>query len=135
MELKRNCNAVYMINYHIILVVKYRKKVFTNVDIIESIKNIMRNISETFDVEVVGQECGEDHIHMLISTKPTLDITKYINILKGHSSREIRKTFKQELSEKLCGDAFWSPSYFIASAGNISIDTIYKYIENQRNKI
>ena len=90
---------------------------------------------EDFDVEVVNQECGEDHIHLLISAKPTLDLPKYINILKGHSSREIRKVFKEELSDKLWGDAFWSPSYFIASAGNISVDTIYNYINNQRTKL
>ena len=117
MELKRNCNAVYLLNYHLILVVKYRQKVFTDSKIIEKLKEILRNISKDFDVEVVNQECGEDHIHLLISTKPTLDLPKYINILKGHSSREIRKEFKEELSDKLWGDAFWSPSYFIASAG------------------
>ena len=75
------------------------------------------------------------HIHLLISTKPTLDLPKYVNILKGHSSREIRKIFKEELSDKLWGDAFWSPSYFIASAGNISVDTIYDYINDQRAKL
>ena len=135
MELKRNCNAVYLLNYHLILVVKYRQKVFTDSKIIEKLKEILRNISKDFDVEVVNQECGEDHIHILISTKPTLDLPKYINILKGHSSREIRKEFKEELSDKLWGDAFWSPSYFIASAGNISVDTIYNYINNQRAKL
>ena len=135
MELKRNCNAVYLLNYHLILVVKYRQKVFTDSKIIEKLKEILRNISKDFDVEVVNQECGEDHIHLLISTKPTLDLPKYINILKGHSSREIRKEFKEELSDKLWGDAFWSPSDFVASAGNISVDTIYNYINNQRTKL
>ena len=135
MELKRNCNAVYLLNYHLILVVKYRQKVFTDEKIIEKLKEILRNISEDFGVEVVNQECGEDHIHLLISAKPTLDLPKYINILKGHSSREIRKEFKEELSDKLWGDAFWSPSYFIASTGNISVDAIYNYINNQRAKL
>ena len=135
MELKRNCNAVYLLNYHLILMVKYRQKVFTDAKIIEKVKETLRNISEDFDVEIVNQECGEDHIHLLISAKPTLDLPKYINILKGHSSREIRKVFKEELSDKLWGDAFWSPSYFIASAGNISVDTIYNYINNQRAKL
>ena len=48
---------------------------------------------------------------------------------------EIRKVFKEELSDKLWGDAFWSSSYFIASAGNISVDAIYNYINNQRTKL
>ena len=83
--------------------VKYRQKVFTDEKIIEKLKETLRNISEDFDVEVVNQECGEDHIHLFISAKPTLDLPKYINILKGHSSREIRKEFKEELSDKLWG--------------------------------
>ena len=64
-----------------------------------------------------------------------MDLTKYINILEWHSSRDIRKEFKEELSDKLWGDAFWPPSYFIASAGNISVDAIYNYINNQRAKL
>ena len=54
---------------------------------------------------------------------------------KSPSFREIRKVFEEELSDKLWGDVFWSPSYFIASAGNISVDTIYNYINNQRTKL
>ncbi|MBR6517592.1 MAG: IS200/IS605 family transposase [Bacilli bacterium] len=135
MELKRNSNAVYLMNYHLILITKYRKKVFINDTIVERTKEIMRKIAKDFDVEIINQECGEDHIHLMISTKPTTDLTKLINILKGHSSRYIRKEFEEELSLVLYGDSFWSDSYYIATAGNVSVDTIYNYIDNQRKKI
>ena len=82
MELKRNSNAVYLLNYHLILVVKYRKKVFTNNEIVERTKELMRKISAENDVEVINQECGDDHIHLMISTKPTTQLTKYVNLLK-----------------------------------------------------
>ena len=49
MELKRNSNAVYLLNYHLILVVKYRKKVFTNNEIVERTKELMRKISAEND--------------------------------------------------------------------------------------
>lgn len=132
MELKRNSNAVYLLNYHIILVVKYRKKVFDNDTIIERTKELMRKISAENDVDVINQECGDDHIHLMISAKPTLQLTKYINLLKGHSSRALRKEF--DLSEQLYGDSFWSDSYYIATCGNVSLDTLYNYIDNQRKK-
>lgn len=132
MELKRNSNAVYLLNYHIILVVKYRKKVFDNDTIIERTKELMRNISAENDVEVINQECGDDHIHLMVSAKPTLQLTKYINLLKGHSSRTLRREF--DLSEQLYGDSFWSDSYYIATCGNVSLDTLYNYIDNQRKK-
>ena len=135
MELKRNSNAVYLLNYHLILITKYRKKVFTNDNIIERTKEIMRNIAEDFDADIINQECGEDHIHIIISTKPTIELTKMVNLLKGTSSRYIRKEFENELSDILYGDSFWSDSYYLATAGNVSVDTIYKYIDNQRKKI
>ena len=132
MELKRNSNAVYLLNYHIILVVKYRRKVFDNDTIIERTKELMRKISAENDVEVINQECGDDHIHLMVSTKPTLLLTKYINLLKGHSARALRKEF--DFSEQLYGDSLWSDSYYIATCGNVSLDTLYNYIENQRKK-
>ena len=132
MELKRNSNAVYLLNYHIILVVKYRKKIFVNNEIIERAKELMRKISTENDVEVINQECGDDHIHLMVSTKPTLQLTKYINLLKGHSARALRKEF--DFSEQLYGDSLWSDSYYIATCGNVSLDTLYNYIENQRKK-
>ena len=135
MELKRNSNAVYLLNYHLILITKYRKKIFINDNIVERTKEIMRNIASDFDVDIINQECGEDHIHLMISTKPTVELTKLVNLLKGSSSRYLRKEFEPEISEQLYGDSFWSDSYYIATAGNVSVDTIYKYIDNQRKKI
>jgi putative transposase len=135
MELKRNSNAVYLLNYHLILITKYRKKVFNNDIIVERTKEIMRDIANDFKCDIINQECGEDHIHLMISTKPTTDLTKLVNLLKATSSRYIRKEFENELSDILYGDSFWSDSYYIATAGNVSVDTIYKYIDNQRKKI
>lgn len=108
---------------------------FTNDTIVERTKEIMRNIAEDFECDIINQECGEDHIHLMISTKPTTELTKLVNLLKTTSSRYIRKEFENELSNVLCGDSFWSDSYYLATAGNVSIDTIYKYIDNQRKKI
>ena len=133
MELKRNSNAVYLLNYQLILITKYRKQVFTNDTIVERTKEIMRKISKENNVEIINQECGLDHIHLMVSTKPTTNLTKYINLLKGHSSRALRKEF--DLTDELYGDSFWSDSYYIATAGNVSVDTIYNYIDNQRKKI
>ena len=132
MELKRNSNAVYLLNYHLILVVKYRKKVFTNNEIVERTKELLRKISAENDVEVINQECGDDHIHLMISTKPTTQLTKYVNLLKGHSARALRKEY--DFSDVLYGDSFWSDSYYLATCGNVSIDTLYNYIDNQRKK-
>jgi len=131
-ELDKTNNAVFSLQYHFLTVVKYRQKVFTNEEIILSLKSIICKISEEFDVKIIEQCCGDDHIHILFRSKPTLNITKFINILKGHSSRKLRDKYKDFLKDKLWGDSFWSPSYFLATSGNVTIDVLKNYIENQR---
>lgn len=127
-------NAVFSLCYHFITVVKYRKKVFKDDLMIADLKTIMETIAEDFDVEIIEQECGDDHLHMLFRAKPTLDITKFINILKGRSSRMLRAKYKNFLKDKLWGDSFWSPSYFLATTGNVSIDVLKQYVEKQRTE-
>ena len=135
-QYNKEAHKVYSLIYHLIFVIKYRQKVFKeNVGIIEDFKNKCIKISKDFEVTVIEQDCGIDHVHIVISCKPTLDIPKYINILKGHSSRYLREKYKDFLKNKLWGDSFWSPSYFIATAGNVSIDVLKEYVENQRKKL
>ena len=131
-SLDKNNNAVFSLQYHFISVVKYRQKAFTNDKVVEDLKSIVLDISAKNGVEVIEIGCGEDHVHVLFRTKPSLDITKFINILKGLSSKELRKRHSDFLKDKVWGDSFWSPSYFLATSGNVTIDVLRKYIENQR---
>jgi len=133
-RLDKTGNSVFSLCYHLIVVVKYRKKVFENNLLVSDVKTIVQEISESMQVEVIEQECGVDHIHILFRAKPTLDITKYINLLKGNSSRNLRKKHKNFLKGKLWGDHFWSSSYFLATTGNVTIDILKDYVENQRKE-
>jgi len=128
----RTNNAVFSLCYHFISVVKYRQKVFTSDELVSDLKTIICTIASDFDVEIIEQACGDDHLHIIFRCKPTLDITKFINILKGRSSRMIRDTHKEFLKNKLWGDSFWSPSYFLATTGNVTLDVLKTYVENQR---
>ena len=136
MEYHRDPHRVYSLIYHLIFVVKYRQPVFLeDIGIIEALKTKIAELSKNFDVKVVEIECGIDHIHLLISAKPMLDLPKYINTIKGHSSRFLRKHYNTFLRDKLWGAHFWSPSYFIASTGNVSIDVLKQYVEKQRRRV
>lgn len=130
----KNNNAVFSLCYHFITVVKYRKKVFKDDLMIADLKTIIDTIATEFDVEIIEQECGDDHLHILFRTKPSLEMTKFINILKGRSSRMLRARYKDFLKDKLWGDSFWSPSYFLATTGNVTIDVLKNYVENQRKE-
>ena len=67
---------------------------------------------------------------MLFKTKPTIDMSKYINAIKTISSREIRRNYPEVL-KMLWKDAFWSRSYFLATTGQVTLDVLKKYVDNQ----
>jgi len=70
-----------------------------------------------------------DHIHMFIrSSTSNIEISKVVQIIKGYSSFIIRKKYIFFKKYK----AFWSPTYFIESVGNISEKVVKKYIDNQK---
>ena len=129
-KLDKGAHSVYALYYHLILVIKYRRKVFTNDKIIDFLKQKIHEISETHEVEILAIETDQDHVHMLFKAKPTLNIPKYINTLKTITSREIRRNFP-EVKEKLWRNAFWSPSYFLATSGQVTLDVLKAYVESQ----
>ena len=98
--------------------------------LIDLLKEKVHDVSKSFDVEVLKVECDKDHMHLLFKANPTLIISKYLNILKTITSREIRKNFP-EVKRKLWNGTFWSPSYFIASTGQVTLDQLKRYVESQ----
>jgi putative transposase len=132
--LNKKAHKSYKLLYHLILITKYRKEVFLNDDIIYKTKDKIIEISKDFNINILEQGIDLNHIHILFESEPTLEITKYINILKGHSSRYIRKEFQEFLKDKLWGDSFWSDSYYIATTGNVSLSSLKKYIEEQESE-
>jgi len=132
-KLDKGAHSVYALQYHLVQVVKYRRKVFVNDDIIDFLKQKTKEISSTFEVEIINQECDKDHIHIIFKAKPTLNIPKYLNALKTITSREIRRNFP-EVKQKLWKDAFWSPSYFLITTGQVTLDQLKKYVDSQEGK-
>ncbi|MDF2957810.1 MAG: REP element-mobilizing transposase RayT [Candidatus Alkanophagales archaeon MCA70_species_1] len=128
-KLDRGAHSVYSLHYHLIFVVKYRRKVL-NHEIIDFLKQKIHEISETFKVEVLAIECDVDHVRILFKAKPTLNIPKYINALKTITSREIKRKFP-EVKERLWEKVLWSPSYFLATTGQVTLDVLRKYVESQ----
>ena len=131
-SLDKGAHSVYALQYHFVQVVKYRRKVFEDEKVIDFLKGKIKEIGESFGVDVLNVECDKDHFHMIFKARPTLDIPKYINALKTITSREIQRNFPR-VRDKLWGGHFWSPSYFLATTGQVTLDVLKKYVEEQRN--
>jgi len=109
--------------------VKYRQKVLTG-NISDRLKAINLGVAEAFGIKIVEQETANDHIHILFSSKPQVQLSKFVNSLKSVSARLIFREFP-EVKEKLLEGRFWSPSYFLASTGQVTLEDLKKYVENQ----
>lgn len=72
-----------------------------------------------------------DHVHMVIQINPSNSVAEVVQILKGGTSRVIRKEFP-ELEEFLWGDSFWADGYFAESIGQIDEEIVKKYIREQQ---
>ncbi len=131
-KLDKSSHAVFSLHHHLVLIIKYRRKALCDEAIRERLKNIVWNLAKQLGIEIIAQEPAEDHIHVLFKAKPSTDLAKTVNTLKGVTARLLRKEFSQ-LQEMLWGDSFWSDSYFLASTGQVSLDVLKKYVEEQQS--
>ena len=129
-NLDSGCHSIYALQYHFVQCVKYRKKALVKPEIIDMLKRLVHEISEKQGVDVLNIECDKDHFHLLFKAKPTTNLPKYINTMKTVTSREIRRNYP-EVKSLLWGDVFWSPSYFLATTGQVTLDVLKRYVENQ----
>ncbi len=126
----KSAHAIYTLNYHLIQCVKYRKKALINDDIIDDLKQRTRKIAEMYGITIINQECDEDHTHILFSASPQTDLVKFINNLKGATSKAIQHRFP-EIKKLLWKGMFWSDSYCLITTGQTTLDQLKKYVESQ----
>ena len=129
MELDTNNHLVFLLYYHLILVVKYRRKVFSD-QMSQYAKNIFIRISSSYNITLEEWNHDNDHVHIMFRAHPNTEISKFINAYKSASSRLIKKDFP-EVRRKLWKEMFWSRSYCLLTTGGAPIEIIRKYIESQ----
>ena len=132
MKLDNNAHSVFLLHYHLILVVKYRRGVFDNA-ISERAREIFEYIAPKYHITLEEWNHDKDHVHVLFKAHPNTEISKFINAYKSASSRLLKKEFPQ-IRQKLWKEYFWSQSFCLLTTGGVTIEIIKKYIESQRKK-
>ena len=128
---RTNRHSCYLLEYHLVVVTKYRHPVIQN-----TLKDRLIEISHTIFEENWGCKITEintdkDHMHILFEAKPQIQLSKLINNFKTVSSRRIRKEFAEELRQYYWKPYFWSYSYFICTVSDCSRALVKNYIINQ----
>ena len=108
-KMDHNAHSVYLMYYHLIMVVKYRRKVID---------------------DPISERAKE---HVMFRAQLKSELSKFINAYKSASSRLLKKEYPQ-VREKLWKGAFWSQSFCLLTAGGALIEVIRSYIETQGEK-
>jgi putative transposase len=129
MSYRKTSHSVYSLKYHIVWITKYRKPVLRG-EIAIRLRELVRQTCEQLDVYIESGHVAKDHIHLLVSSPPSLSVSELVKRLKGRSSRRMMEEFG-ELSRQYWGRHLWARGYFAASSGNVTDEIIKQYIESQ----
>ncbi|MCC5644916.1 IS200/IS605 family transposase [Nostoc sp. CHAB 5824] len=124
--------AVYSLNIHLVLVTKYRKKVI-NQAMLKRLQEIFENTCTKWRSKVTEFNAESDHVHLVVSYPPDVEVSKFVNNLKTVSSRLIRKEFHEHVNRFYSKPVFWTGAYFVASCGGVTLSELKSYVEKQNS--
>lgn len=126
---RRTSTNVSLLNYHFVFCPRYRRKVLVGA-VEERLKGLLAVYCEEVSIIILAVECDLDHCHLFVNAPPTLSPSDIMAKLKGATSRQLRQEF--EHLKHL--PSLWTRSFFVSTAGNVSSETIRRYVEGQKTR-
>ena len=131
MELGKSSHGVYKIRYHLVTAVKYRKAIL-NKDVEECLMEILKGISERYEIIIDEVGFDQNHIHIFCAAPPRIAPLRIVTTIKSITVRKIFEKFPKLTKEELWGGEFWSDGKYIGPVGEATSEsTIRRYIKNQ----
>ena len=90
MKLDNNNHSVFLMYYHLILVVKYRRKVIDEA-VSSRLKEIFLYIAKGYNINIQEWNHDQDHLHILFKAEPNSELSKFINAYKSASYKTYKK--------------------------------------------
>ncbi|NEO38462.1 MAG: IS200/IS605 family transposase [Moorea sp. SIOASIH] len=127
-KFKYNNNIVYSCLYNVVWCPKYRRPVLVE-EVEAKLKELLHQIAKEIQVEIIELEVMPDHVHLLCECAPQFGIHRVVKRFKGATSSYLRKQFPH-LKSRL--PTLWTNSYFISTVGGAPLETIKRYVQNQK---
>lgn len=89
-DLRMGRTCIFLMHVHLVFVTKYRKNIFTK-QVLDDLRTIFASVCADFEAALVEFEGEGDHVHLLVEYPPKVAVSRFVNSLKGVSSRLIRK--------------------------------------------
>ena len=128
MEYRTGPHTKYKIEYHFVWITKYRYHMLKG-DIALRLRDLIRQICVTLDIEILRGVVSADHVHVLISAPPTISPSDIMRRIKGKSSAKLFDEFPH-LKKRYWGRHFWARGYFCVTAGELTKEMINDYLEH-----
>ena len=130
-EYHRNRHSIYKLQYHLVVVTKYRHPVLTG-ELANRLIQISREVIEgDWKCRILKINTDKDHVHLLFEASPQTQLSKLVNNYKTVTSRLLRKEFSSALKKYYLKDLFWSDSYFLSTVSETTEEAVRIYIQEQ----
>lgn len=106
-----------MLGLHLVWCPKYRRWIVGG-RVAARCGELVEEIADEHGWQIVAKEVMPDHVHLLA----------VVGAVKGRTARVLRHEFAYLRAR---ATVWWSPSYFAASVGYVSVATVRGYIEQQ----
>ena len=126
---RTSSHSRFTLTYHFIWVTKYRKSVLSG-QVGVRLRELIREICRTQEIEILQGAVSRDHVHVLLSCPPNISPSKVMQYLKGKTSRKLLMEFKH-LEKQYWGRRLWARGYFVASSGEVTEEMLMEYIRSQ----
>ena len=129
-EYRKQSNCLYHCHYHIVIVTKYRKKIF-NDGIYTFFKKRIYEVGKHYpQIEIIEQNHDRNHIHLLLSIPSKMSVGSVVRIIKSNTARDLKTHFPFLKKCYYGTESIWSDGYFVSTVG-VNETVIQKYIEMQ----
>ena len=96
------------------------------------IREILKKLCEYKKVEIIEGAVCIDHVHICVSIPPKIRVSEFVGYLKGKSALMIID--KHPAQGIKWNRAFWARAYYVSTVGDITEDTIKRYIQEQQEE-
>ena len=128
-QYRRAAHTIYALHYHFVFITKYRKPVLRG-DIGNQVRDLIREICRTHDIEILQGHIRPEHVHLLLSVPPHLAPSRVMQAIKGKTSHHLL-TDHRRLRSEYWGRHLWARGYFVCSSGQVTDEVIAQYIQLQ----
>jgi putative transposase len=124
-------HAKFRLAYHFIWCPKYRRGILDDAEVAQLVRQTIQEVVDSLDCQIIALEIMPDHVHLAISAIPQYSPGELAGKIKGATGSRIAARFPH-LKRR---GKIWSRSYFCATIGSVSAETVKNYIETQWSRI